>query len=76
MLADTPIVVAINHAVNDAMRLHEEVDVLRRVNIPQEVLVDSDKQLDISVVVDSGPNLAQLVIDVRQIALMLQKLPD
>lgn len=76
MLADTPVVVAIYHAVNDTMRLHEEVDVLSRVNVPQEVLVDSDEQLNVSVVVDRGPNLAQLVIDVGQITLVLQELLD
>ena len=76
MLADTPVVVAIYHTVNDTMRLHEEVDVLSRVNVPQEVLVDSDEQLNVSVVVDRGPNLAQLVIDVCQITLVLQELLD
>ena len=47
--------VSIDHPVNDSVRLDEKVDVLRGVDIPQEVLVDSDQELNILVMVNSAP---------------------
>ena len=47
--------VSIDHSVNDSVRLDEKVDVLCGVDIPQEVLVDCDQELNILVMVNSAP---------------------
>ena len=64
--------VSINHSVNDSMWLDEEVDVLGGVDIPQEVLVDSDEELDSLVMVYSAPKWTQLLVHILQVALVLQ----
>ena len=62
--------VAIDHPVDDAMALDKEVDMHPRVAVLQEVLIDSDQQLDISVVVNSAPDRAQFVINSSQVTLV------
>ena len=64
--------VSINHSVNDSMWLDEEVDVLGGVDIPEEVLVDSDEELDSLVMVYSAPKWTQLLVHILQVALVLQ----
>lgn len=46
------VLVTIDHAIDDAMRLNKEVDVDGRVNVTKEVLIDGDEKLDISMVVN------------------------
>ena len=64
--------VSIDHSVNDSVRLDEKVDVLGRVDIPQEVLVDCDQELNILVMVNSTPKWTQLLVHILQVALVLQ----
>ena len=56
--------ITINNSVNDAARLHEEVDVQRRIDIPQEVLVYCHKELHCTVVIDSIPDCTQLLVHI------------
>ena len=57
------VLIAIDDPVDDAMGLDKEIDVDRRVDVSQEVLVDGHQQFNISVVVDRGPDGAELPID-------------
>ena len=59
--------ITINNSVNNAARLHEEVDVQRRIYIPQEVLVNCYKNFHCTVVIDGIPDCTQLLIHVCQI---------
>ena len=49
------IAVTVDHAINDPVRLHVEVDMHGGVNIAEEVLIDSNEQLHVPVVIDSDP---------------------
>ena len=71
MLPVQRVVVSIDNAINDAVGLDKEINVHRRVDISQEVLVYGHKQFHISMVVYSAPNRAKLMVDVLQIALIL-----
>lgn len=46
------VLIAIDHAINDAMRLDKEVDVDCRVNVTEEIFVDGHEQLDVPMVID------------------------
>ena len=70
------VLVAIDDSVDDAVGLDEEIDVDRRVDVSQEVLVDGHKQFNISVVVDRGPDGAELPIDLVEVSLANQELLD
>ena len=62
--------VTVDYPVDDAMALDKEVDVHPRVAVLQEVLIDSDQQLDISVVVNGAPDRAQFEINSSQVTLV------
>lgn len=68
------LIITIYDPVDDARRLGEEVDLHGGVHVSQEVLVDCDEELDVAVVVDRAPNGAELAVDVREVALLLEEL--
>ena len=68
--------VPIHDPVNDAMRLDEEEDVLGRVDVPQEILVNCHEQLHVSMVIYGAPNLAQVMANAFKIAGILKHLLD
>ena len=72
VVAEVTLSVTVEHTVDNAMRLGEEVDMHGRVDVPQKVLIDRHEQLHVAMVIDSGPNQAQLFIHVRQISQVLQ----
>lgn len=71
-LVCTTTLVTIDYAVDDSMRLHEEVNVLRRVHVAQEILVHSHQELDVLVSVHCAPYRAKFMVDVFEIAQVLQ----
>ena len=66
--------VAIYNSIDDLMRLDEEIDVLRGVDISQEVLVDRHEQFHLSMMIHSAPERAKFVVHSLKITHVLQKL--
>ena len=58
------------------MSLHKEVNVHSTVDISQEVLIYCDEKFNISVVVHSAPNGAELVVHCVQVTLVDEELLD
>ena len=64
--------ISVDHSVYDPVRLDEEVDVHGRENVSKEVLVDSDQELDIAIVVNGTPDGTQFLAHFGQVALFLE----
>ena len=71
-----PVLVPIENPINDLMWLHEEVYVLSWVDIPQEVLVNGHQQLHIPMMIHSGPDGAQFLVDFIEVTQVLKQLLD
>lgn len=56
------------------MRLHEEIDLHLWVDVAQEVVVDFHEQLSLLVMVNGGPDRANLSINFDQVGLPHEKL--
>ena len=70
------VLIAIDHAINDAMRLDKEVDVDCRVNVTEEIFVDGHEQLDVPMVIDWTPDSAELPVHLVEVGLPKQELLD